>query len=145
MHPMMAEQVMKRGPKCLTEKDTAQTAARLMRDENIGFVPICSGAGKVVGTVTDRDIVVRLAADNGSLTTALGSLMSRDPIVCKPKDDLSRVEQLMEERRKSRIVCVDDGGQPLGVISLSDIAQHEEGARAATLLRNITVREAHAR
>ncbi len=86
---------------------------------------------------------MRLAADNGSLTTPLGNLMSRDPVVCKPKDDLSGVEKLMEEKRKSRIICVDDGGRAVGVISLSDIAQQEEGSRAATLLRNITAREAH--
>jgi CBS domain-containing protein len=142
MDPMLAEQVMKRTPKCLTEKDTAQKAAKLMRDENVGFVPICGEGGKVIGIVTDRDIVVRLAAENGSLTTPLGSLMSCDPIVCKPEDDLSGVEKVMEEKRKSRIVCVDADGCPVGVISLSDIAQYEEGARAATLLRNITVREA---
>jgi CBS domain-containing protein len=143
MH-MIGEQVMKRAPKCLTEKDTVQMAAKLMRDENIGFIPICSDGGKVVGTVTDRDIVVRVAASNGSLATPLGDLMSRDPIVCKAKDDLSQIERLMEQKRKSRIVCVDDGGRPVGIISLSDIAQHEEGARAGALLRNITKREARA-
>lgn len=141
---MIGEEVMKRAPKCLTESDTAQKAAKLMRDENIGFVPICSDGGKVVGTVTDRDIVVRLAADNGSLASLLGTLMSRNPIVCKAKDDLSRIEKLMEDKHKSRVVCVDEGGRPIGIISLSDIAQHEDRARTGTLLRNITRREVRA-
>jgi CBS domain-containing protein len=141
---MIAEQVMKRAPKCLTEKDTALKAAKLMRDENIGFVPVCGDGGKVVGTVTDRDIVVRLAADNGSLATPLGNVMSRDPVVCTPKDDLSRIEQLMEDKRKSRVVCVDEGGRPIGIISLSDIAQLEDKARTGTMLCNITRREVRA-
>ena len=135
---------MKCAPKCLTEKDTAEKAAKLMRDENIGFVPVCGDGGEVVGTVTDRDIVVRLAADNGSLATQLGNLMSREPVVCSAKDDLSRIEKLMEEKHKSRVVCVDDGGRPIGIISLSDIAQHEDRARTGTLLCNITQREVRA-
>ncbi len=138
---MLCEQVMKRDPRCLGEKDTVQTAAKLMRDKNIGFVPVCSDGGQVIGTLTDRDIVVRLAADNRPLTTPLSSLMSRDPIVCRPKDDLSRAEQLMEERHKSRVVCVDDSGRPIGIISLSDIAQHEDGAQLSKLMRTIGGRE----
>ena len=138
---MRCEQVMKRDPRCLGEKDTVQTAAKLMRDQNIGFIPICGDGGKITGTLTDRDIVVRLAAENRPLATPIFSLMSRDPIVCKPKDDLSRAEQLMEDRQKSRVVCVDDQGRPIGIISLSDIAQHEDDGRAGELLRTITQRE----
>jgi CBS domain-containing protein len=138
---MLCEQVMKRNPKCLDEKETVQAAARLMRDENIGFVPVCGSGGKVVGAVTDRDIVVRLAADNGSLNAPLSTLMSREVIACKAKDDLSRAEQLMEKNHKSRIVCVDDQDKAIGIISLSDIAQHEDGGRTGQLLRSITRRE----
>lgn len=141
---MLCEQVMKRDPRCLGEKDTVQTAAKLMRDQNIGFVPICGDGGKIIGTLTDRDIVVRLSAENRPLTTPLSSLMSRDPIVCKPKDDISRAEQLMETQHKSRVVCVDDLGRPIGIISLSDIAQHEDGGRTGQLLRTITQREVRA-
>lgn len=112
-----------------------------MRDENIGFVPICGDGGRVIGAVTDRDIVVRLAADNGSLATPLGNVMSPSLLVCKAKDDLSLIEKRMGDERKARVVCVDDSGRPIGIISLSDIAQHEEGSRAGTQLRSITQRE----
>jgi CBS domain-containing protein len=138
---MIAEQIMNRSPKCLTEKDTVRQAATLMRDENIGFVPICDEAGHIVGTVTDRDIAVRLVAEDGASNVALSWLMSRDPVVCRSKDDLSTIEKLMEDNHKSRIVCVDDHDQPVGVISLSDIAKVEEGERAARVLRIITERE----
>lgn len=142
---MLGEQIMRRSPKCLSENDTVQSAAKLMRDENIGFVPICDDGGKLVGTVTDRDIVVRVAANNGSLTTRLGRVMSHRPIVCKAGDDLSRIETSMEDNQKARVICVDDVGRPIGVISLSDIAQHEEGGRTGALLRRITQREANSR
>jgi CBS domain-containing protein len=138
---MNGEQIMKRNPKCLSDKDTVLSAARLMRDGNIGFIPICGDGGKVVGTVTDRDIVVRVAADGGALTTPLGQFMSRDVVFCRPQDDLQRIERMMADKRKSRVVCIDDGGRAVGVVSLSDIAQHEDRGRAGDLLRTITMRE----
>ncbi len=141
---MNGEQVMHPNPKCLTRRDTAQRAASLMRDENIGFVPVCEDDGHLVGAVTDRDIVVRLVAQAGSVDATLESLMSRDLLVCVPKDDLSTIEQRMEDAHKSRIVCVDDHGRPVGIISLSDIAKHDEGERAGRMLRAITEREVRA-
>ncbi|HEY6463049.1 MAG TPA: CBS domain-containing protein [Polyangiaceae bacterium] len=138
---MNCEQVMKRNPKCLSDKDSTEVAAKVMRDHNVGFIPVCA-EGKLVGTITDRDIVVRIAADHGALETPIGQFMSRDLVVCKPGDELSRVEMLMGEKQKSRVVCVDGGNRPVGVISLSDIAQHEDRSRTGELLRTITAREA---
>ncbi len=138
---MNGEQVMSRNPKCLTQTDTVRQAALLMRDENVGFLPVCDGDGHIIGTLTDRDIVVRLVADNGSGSAPLGTLMSRDPVVCRPKEDLSDIEKLMEDKHKSRVVCIDDDDRPIGIISLSDIAKYEEDERAGRLLRAITERE----
>jgi CBS domain-containing protein len=140
---MLCEQIMKRDVKCLTENDTARAAARLMRDAAIGFIPICDAKGKVVGTITDRDIVVRVAADGATLDSAVDTIMSKSVISCSPKDQLERAEELMEKSGKARIVCADEQGKPVGVISLSDIAQHEDGNRVAKLLREVTRREAH--
>ncbi len=140
---MLCEQIMNRNVKSLKEQDTALTAARVMRDANIGFLPVIGGGGKVVGTLTDRDLVVRLAADGGALTTPVTGVMSREVVTCNPRDDLHRAEQLMQDHRKSRIICVDEQGHAVGVISLSDIAQHEDGSQLGKLVRSITKREAH--
>lgn len=139
---MLCEEVMKRDVKSLTEDQTARAAARLMREAGVGFLPVCDGTGKVVGAITDRDIVLRLAADGGSLETMLGQLMTHDVIACSPKDDLTKAEDMMESSRKSRILCVDDRGRAMGVISLSDIARHENDERLSHLIRTITSREA---
>ncbi len=140
---MLCEQVMKRDVKSLTENQTARAAARLMREAGVGFLPVCDADGKVVGTVTDRDIVIRLAAaESGALDTALDKVMTHDVVACSPKDDLSKAEELMESSRKSRILCVDDVGRAMGVISLSDIARYETDERLSKLLRTITSREA---
>jgi CBS domain-containing protein len=136
--------VMKREVKCLSEKDSVHAGAKLMRDENIGFVPICNGEGKAIGVLTDRDIVVRLAADNASLEIPVTEIMSKPLVACSFDDKLSVAEARMRELKKSRILCIDKQGRPLGVISLSDVAQHERAGRVGRLLRALTLREARA-
>ncbi len=144
---MLCEQVMKHNVKSLKELDTVQVAAKMMRDFGVGFLPICGPGGKVVGTITDRDIVVRLAADGGLvemgavLATSVAKLMTREVVSCKASDDLRRAEQLMQDHGKSRIVCVDDQGRAVGVISLSDVAQYEDAPQLLKLMRTVTHRE----
>jgi CBS domain-containing protein len=65
-------------------------------------------------------------------------------VACGPDDDIRDAERAMTENHKSRVMCCDDGGRLVGVISLSDIAQHESGRRASETLRGISEREARA-
>lgn len=141
---MRCEEIMKQDVRCLSGGQSVREAAKLMRDAAIGFLPVCDARGTVVGTVTDRDIVVRLAAEDATLETSVEHIMSKSVIACSPRDELDRAEELMAKHHKARIVCADDQGKPVGVISLSDIAQHEpQGERVAKLLREITEREVH--
>ncbi|MCW8139938.1 MAG: CBS domain-containing protein, partial [Planctomycetota bacterium] len=64
---MRCEELMKRDPECVRPQDSIHEAARLMRDRGIGFLPVCDEDRKVLGTVTDRDIVIRAVADNRPL------------------------------------------------------------------------------
>jgi CBS-domain-containing membrane protein len=68
--------------------------------------------------------------------------MTREVIACRPQDDLRKAEALMAENHKSRIMCIDADGSLVGVISLSDLAQHERGARASETLQQVSEREA---
>jgi CBS domain-containing protein len=133
---------MKQTVLSLLPSETAVAAARKMRDGNVGFLPVCDKSMRVLGTITDRDIVLRLVANRRSSRTRVWELMSHQVIACGPHDDLSTAEELMGEHQKSRIMCVDEDGRLLGVISLSDIAQCERGARAAATMRMVTHREA---
>jgi len=67
--------------------------------------------------------------------------MTREVVACRPQDDITKAQKLMSQHRKSRMICVDDAGKLAGVISLSDIAQHQAGDAAETL-KNVTTREA---
>lgn len=138
---MLCKEIMKEDVQCLSTNSTAEEAARAMRDENIGFLPVCDQVGKVLGTITDRDIAVRLVAAKKPGTTVVEQLMSRQIISCSPNDDIELAQELMAANHKSRMLCLDDSGRLVGVISLSDIAQHEDGARSGETLRQVAERE----
>ncbi|MFZ5479626.1 MAG: CBS domain-containing protein [Myxococcota bacterium] len=139
---MRCEEIMKAGVQCCRPEDTVMDAAVRMRDNNVGFLPICDEDGKVKGVVTDRDIVLRCVAEDLPYDTRVEDCMSSDEIVfCRPQDDLKRAQQLMGAKQKSRILVCDDSGRLVGVISLSDIAQFEDGSTAANTMRRVSERE----
>jgi CBS domain-containing protein len=139
---MRCEEIMKRQVECLTPSDTVQSAAQRMRDRNVGFLPVCDAQGKVLGTLTDRDIVIRLVAENQPASSRVEVAMSREVVACKPSDDVRRAEELMSRHHKSRMMVID-GDKLVGVISLSDIAQHDS-ANASQTMQSVSEREARA-
>ncbi|HYI02892.1 CBS domain-containing protein [Hyalangium sp.] len=141
---MRCEELMKKDVQCVSPRDTVEDAAIRMRDENVGFLPVCDQAKKVLGTLTDRDIVVRVIAARTPANTPIETVMTREIVACRPQDDIQKAEQLMMQNHKSRIMCIDDSGRLVGVISLSDLAQHEDAARALDMLRRISEREVRA-
>ncbi|MFL5350449.1 MAG: CBS domain-containing protein [Hyalangium sp.] len=141
---MRCEEIMKQSVECLSPRDTAEAAAIRMRDQGVGFLPVCETSGKVLGTLTDRDIVVRVLAGKKPVSTPVESIMTREVVACRPQDDIERAEQLMAQKHKSRIMCIDDSGKLVGIISLSDIAQHVDGAHALETLRQVSEREVRA-
>lgn len=138
---MRCEELMKREVECVSLQDTVQSAAKRMRDENVGFLPVCDETKKILGTVTDRDLTIRVLADARAATTLINDVFTREIVACRPEDDLRKAEELMAKHHKSRIMCADNG-RLVGVISLSDIAQRESGARASQTLRDVSEREA---
>ena len=114
--------LMKHKPEYVVVHDTCRAAARRMRDENIGFLPVCDPDGRVIGTLTDRDLAIRLVAEGMQFDLPVSDVMSREVVACYPDDDLERAEQVMAAARKSRLVVLDGDGRLAGVVILSDIA-----------------------
>ena len=141
---MKCYEVMKRPVSYLSPKDSCQDAAIKMREENVGFLPVCDAHRKVLGTVTDRDIAIRLVAERHEPTTSVEEIMSRELVSCSENDDLRQAEELMGQHHKSRILCLDAKGFLVGVISLSDVARVEEASRVKDTWRRVAEREVRA-
>jgi len=138
---MLCDEVMKQNIECVSPRDTAKTAARRMRDANVGFLPVCDDSNKVVGTVTDRDLAIRIVAEDRGAATPIQDVLTREVVACRPEDDLRKAEALMARFQKSRMMCLDDDGRLVGIISLSDIAEHEPANKAQRTLRDVSARE----
>lgn len=121
---MRVEEVMSPASAC-REGDSVRSCAKLMRDEEIGFAPVCNAAGEPVGAITDRDLAIRVLAEGLDDDEPVERFMTRDVVACRLGDDLRDAERLMRDRQKSRIMVCDDAGRLQGVISLADVAEVE--------------------
>ncbi len=140
---MLCKEIMKSEVECYRTTDSVMEIARRMREVNIGFVPICDKDGHPLGTLTDRDIAVRVAAEDKKASRVhAGEVMTHETVTCREGDDVERAEELMAEHHKSRIMVVDDHDHLVGVISVSDLIADESDAKAVATVRRIAEREA---
>jgi CBS domain-containing protein len=123
--------------KCCSQRTTVREVARLMKEESIGFVPICDEAGKPVGAVTDRDLAIRVLAEGRPADERIEAFATRDVVACKLDDDVRDAERLMRERRTSRVMVCDGDGKLRGVISLADIAEASSEDAAGKTLQEV--------
>jgi CBS domain-containing protein len=138
---MKCAELMKTDVECSKAGDSVERVAAKMRDKNIGFMPVCNDQGVAIGTVTDRDLALRVLAEGRGCDTRVEDVMTREVIACGPNDELNACEELMSKHKKSRMLIADEKGCPLGVISLSDIARTERSGTASAILRSVSQRE----
>ncbi len=123
--PLAARDVMTRNVKTLTREDSVQRAAELMRDENCGIVPVVDGEGRLLGVLTDRDIVVRALAQQN--TAARVADVMTDEISAVTEDEpLTTVLDLMGRKQVRRVPVVDRDDRLLGIIAMADIANRAD-------------------
>jgi CBS domain-containing protein len=114
--------LMTSDPRTLGADDTAVDAAKVMRDADIGPVLVIEG-GEVRGIVTDRDIVIRaVAEDRDPDQVKLGELCSGDVVTVEAGDDAHQAARLMREHNVRRLPVVDNG-EPVGIVSIGDLAE----------------------
>jgi CBS domain-containing protein len=139
---MLCHEVMKRHVFFADPNETVQSVARRMREDNVGLVPVCEHDGRVLGVVTDRDLALRVCAEDiRPSTTFVTEVMSRGVISCRSEDPVSRAEALMREHRITRVVVTDSVGQLCGILSLSDLVFYEPPARMGKMLRAVAERK----
>jgi len=102
-----------------------QRIAQLMKSEDVGAVPVVElkTSRKLVGIVTDRDIVVKIVADGKTVEKSTArDAMTNNPVTCREDDDVSQAVARMAERKVRRIPIVDANGALKGIIAQADIA-----------------------
>ena len=118
-------EVMTRDPVCATPGDSITRVAQTMKQQDVGSVPVVDSAEgrKLVGIVTDRDIVVKvLATGRGVENATVRDAMTNNPASCRDNEDVDRALSLMAERQVRRMPIVDGDGRLVGIIAQADVA-----------------------
>ena len=134
---MRISDVMTPNPRTVQLTDDLQTAARIMRDEDTGVVPVLED-GRLVGMVTDRDIVIRAVAD-GDFQCTIDDIVTDDPVCATPEMSTAEAAELMGEHQIRRLPVVDKDEKLVGIVSIGDIAVKEgRDSRTGETLENIS-------
>jgi CBS domain-containing protein len=135
---MLVEEVMTPRVATIDTDSTLAQAAKVMRDDDVGWLPVLAD-GKVVGVVSDRDLVVRAVSEGrGPDSVKVSQVMSSGPICCRGSQTLEEAEQLMKEKKVRRLLVVDVDGRPAGALSVGDLAARlEDRERAGDVLGRI--------
>lgn len=125
--------IMKRDVFFVRPDISAKEAARLMRDEHIGALPVLDGE-KIVGMITDRDICCKVTATGrDAAVTKVSEVMSKNVATCSSEAEISDVAYLMASHQIHRIAVLDKSDKLAGIISIDDLA-HKSHDLASTVL-----------
>jgi CBS domain-containing protein len=134
----VARDIMTPDPTCVKEDQTLVDAARLLRDLDVGALPICGNDNRLKGMLTDRDIVVKcIAAGGDPATTTAGSLGEGKPITIGADDDISEALEVMQQYQVRRLPVID-GHDLVGIISQADIARSMSAAETGATVAEIS-------
>lgn len=121
--------------------ESLQQVARLMRDYDIGCVPVCE-RGHLVGILTDRDLVTRaLAQTSRTMELTAGEVMTARPICCRIDDTIKQAAAIMEQHRVRRLPVLDFEGRLAGIVTVGDISTQTGADISAELIGEVSRRE----
>lgn len=122
---MKCQDVMTDNPVCCLPGDTAGQAARLMRREHLGSIPVISDerTRSLIGIVTDRDLAIKVVAESRDPNhTQIFDVMTKAIVACRGADDVPTAIKAMREHQIRRVPIVDFDGRIIGIISHADVA-----------------------
>jgi len=120
--------IMTSDVKTATREMTLREVAELMRDGDVGSIPVVEG-GRLTGIITDRDIVVRSIADGKGADATVGEAMTNEIYSVRPDDFAFEAIRIMGDKQVRRIPVVTDSGELAGIIAMADVALEMEDER----------------
>ena len=133
--------LMTRNPVWCLASDAVRTVAQLMKQEEIGLLPVVDDQHqkKVVGVVTDRDLVLNVVAEGRPDTTPIGDVMTGNPVTCRVDDALEHALEAMAQHQIRRVPVVNDSDAIVGIIAQADVALRVDDPTTTTeLVRKIS-------
>jgi CBS domain-containing protein len=115
------QDAMTSNPTTITSDTSLEEAARLMKSEDVGSLPILDG-DRLVGIVTDRDIAIR-GVGEGKTTATVGEIASKDIVTIDPQQGLDEAARLMAEHQVRRLPVCEEDGKLVGILAQADVAQ----------------------
>ena len=126
---ILVRHAMTESPQTIKPGSTAGDAAALMRELDVGVIPVCED-GKLLGLVTDRDLALRVLAERKDPTeVTVVEIMTRGPVTATPDMKLSEARDLMAEHKVRRLPVMK-GEEVCGILSLGDVALADASERA---------------
>jgi CBS domain-containing protein len=131
-------EVMTQNPCAIDADQPVSYAAKMMRDEDVGLAPVVEG-DRLIGTLTDRDITVRVVAEgNDPQTVKVREVASTDVVTIDPQQDLDEALTLMARHQVRRLPVVEEDGRLVGVIAQADVADEAKAKKVGELVGEIS-------
>lgn len=131
-------ELMTANPSAIDAEKPVADAAKMMRDEDVGLAPIVEG-DRLVGTLTDRDIAIRVVAEGRDPeSTTVREVASTDVVTIDPAQSLDEALRLMAQHQVRRLPVVEEDGRLVGVLAQADIARHGDDSQTGQVVEKIS-------
>ena len=134
---MKVHEAMTRGVRIASPQQTIREAACMMADIDAGALPVGEN-DRLVGMITDRDIALRAVGEGRSPDTAIRDIMSKEVLYCYEDEDLDDVAEKMGDSKVRRLPVLDRGKRLVGIVSLGDLALHDDSRTTGRTVKNIS-------
>jgi CBS domain-containing protein len=138
---MKIREVMTANPVCCLPGEKAQRIAQIMRDQNVGSVPVVADheSRKLVGMITDRDLCCTVVAEGlDPKKTEISRFVSTDVVTCRDGENLDNCERLMQQHQVRRIPVVDGDGKCIGIVAQADLAMKDKPEKVSKTVGEIS-------
>ncbi len=130
--------LMTENPRTVQADASVVDAARLMRDDDVGLLPIVDGE-RLVGTITDRDIAIRVVAEERDPSSInVREVASTELVTIDPQQELDEALRLMAQHQVRRLPVVEEDGRLVGIVAQADIALHGDDSETGQVVQQIS-------